>query len=69
MIFNKYEVVGCRTQLNPNGSDLRCGDKVNSNNWNENEGFVQLCGMCSLKRKNNTLIDMLNRQVKEQSHG
>lgn len=59
----KDEEIGCRTQLNPNGSDLRCGDKVNAWNWNHNEGLVQLCPICELKRKNNYLIDMLNKKI------
>ncbi len=59
--MNNYEQIGCRVQLNPNGSDLRCGDKVNNINWNPNEGVVQLCEMCRLKKQNATLLEMLNR--------
>lgn len=65
MIFKTEEVHGCRVQLNPNGSDLRCGDRINNLNWNQNEGVVQLCPMCQLKQKNNTLIEMVNRQREE----
>lgn len=63
MFHEKYDVSGCRVQLNPNGSDIRCGDKVNNRNWNPNEGVVQLCPMCQLKQQNNTLIEMLNRKI------
>ncbi len=58
----KDDVIGCRVQLNPNGSDLRCGDKVNNINWNENEGVVQLCTMCQLRKQNSTLRNMLNHK-------
>lgn len=54
--------IGCRIQLNPNGSDLRCGDRVNNLNWNPNEGCIQLCPMCSLRKQNSTLMEMLNRK-------
>lgn len=54
--------IGCRVHLNPNGSDLRCGDRVNNVNWNPNEGAVQLCTICSLRKQNSTLLDMLNSQ-------
>ncbi|MEI7177071.1 hypothetical protein [Pectobacterium carotovorum] len=63
MFHEKYDVPGCRVQLNPNGSDIRCGDKVNNRNWNPNEGVVQLCPICQLKRQNNSLIEMLNRKT------
>ena len=56
--------IGCRVQLNPNGSDLRCGDKVNKVNWNPNEGVVQLCQICQLRKQNTTLLDMLNSKNK-----
>lgn len=59
--MTKHEHIGCRVQLNPNGSDLRCGDKLNNINWNPNEGVVQLCEMCRLKKMNNSLSKMLNR--------
>lgn len=58
----KTDRIGCRVQLNPNGSDLRCGDRVNNVNWNPNEGAVQLCTICSLRKKNASLLDMLNSQ-------
>lgn len=56
--------IGCRAHLNPKGSDLRCGDKVSAWNWNLNEGVVQLCPLCSLKKQNSVMIDMLNRRNK-----
>lgn len=59
--MRNYEHIGCRVHLNPNGSDLRCGDKVNNLNWNPNEGVVQLCEMCRLKKQNATLLETLNR--------
>ena len=55
---------GCRTLLNPNGSSLRCGDKVNHLNWEPNEGAVQLCEVCKLHKRNATLESMLNRKLK-----
>lgn len=54
--------IGCRVQLNPNGSDLRCGDRVNNVNWNPNEGAVQLCTICSLRKQNSSLLGMINAQ-------
>lgn len=56
------EVVGCRVHLNPNGSDLRCGDRVNNFNWNEDEGYIQLCQVCSLRKQNSALIEMLSKK-------
>lgn len=58
----KDEEIGCRVQLNPNGSDLRCGDRVNNVNWNPNEGVIQLCQMCALRKQNMSLINLLNRK-------
>lgn len=52
----KTDNYGCRVQLNPNGSDLRCGDK----RWDS----IQLCKMCQLKKRNASLTEMLNRSVK-----
>ena len=52
----KTDNYGCRAQLNPNGSDLRCGDK----RWDR----IQLCEMCQLKKRNASLTEMLNRSVK-----
>ena len=62
-MLKKYDDIGCRVHLNPNGSDLRCGDKLNNLNWNKNEGVVQLCEACRLKQQNNTLMEMLNHKV------
>lgn len=59
MIFGKHEKVGCGVHLNPNGSDLRCGQKINNRNWNENEGAIQLCIICELKQRNNSLMAAL----------
>lgn len=58
----KDEEIGCRVHLNPNGSDLRCGDRVNNVNWNQNEGAIQLCEMCKLKKQNASLVEALNRR-------
>lgn len=58
----KDEEIGCRVHLNPNGSDLRCGDRVNNVNWNPNEGVIQLCEMCKLKKQNASLVEALNRR-------
>lgn len=58
----KDEKIGCRVHLNPNGSDLRCGDRVNNVNWNQNEGSIQLCEMCKLKKQNASLVEALNRR-------
>lgn len=58
----KDEEIGCRVHLNPNGSDLRCGDRVNNVNWNPNEGAIQLCEMCKLKKQNASLVEALNRR-------
>lgn len=55
---------GCRILLNPNGSSLRCGDKVNNLNWELNEGVVQLCEMCRLLKRNEDLESVLNRKLK-----
>lgn len=60
--MEKLDKIGCRVHLNPNGSSLRCGDKVNAWNWNPNEGVVQLCDVCKLKKQNASLLDMLNRR-------
>lgn len=60
--MQKQDNIGCRVLLNPNGSSLRCGDKVNTWNWNPNEGVVQLCAVCKLKKQNASLLDMLNRR-------
>lgn len=61
------DAIGCRVHLNPSGSDLRCGDKINAWNWNPNEGVVQLCPLCSLKKQNASRLEMLNRRNGEQS--
>lgn len=66
MILN-LAPTGCRVQLNPNGSDLRCGDKLNNVNFSPNEGAIQYCAMCRLKLQNATLLEMLNRRKGEQS--
>ncbi|TQC75571.1 hypothetical protein [Pantoea dispersa] len=58
----KTDKIGCRVQLNPNGSDLRCGDRVNNVNWNLNEGVVELCEVCKLKLRNASLLEALNRR-------
>lgn len=58
----KDEEIGCRVHLNPNGSDLRCGDRINNINWNPNEGVIQLCEMCKLKKQNASLVEALNRR-------
>ncbi|WP_145601645.1 hypothetical protein [Yersinia frederiksenii] len=63
-MFEKHEKVGCGVHLNPNGSDLRCGQKINNRNWNENEGVVQLCVICELKQRNNSLMDALQTKQK-----
>lgn len=60
--MKNYDRIGCRVQLNPNGNDLRCGDKLNNINWNQNEGVVQLCEICRLKKQNSTMLEMLNRR-------
>lgn len=52
--------IGCGVHLNPNGSDLRCGQKINNLNCNANEGVVQLCAVCALRKQNKALLDMLN---------
>lgn len=62
-LINKDQHIGCRIQLNPNGSDLRCGDKINNLNWNPNEGALQLCPMCRIRMQNMSLIDAINRRV------
>lgn len=54
--------VGCRIQLNPNGSDLRCGDRINNINWNLNEGVVQLCEVCKIKQRNLNLVKALKEK-------
>lgn len=66
-LLHKDHQIGCRVLLNPvmqnpNGYGLRCGDKVNNLNWNPNEGVVQLCPICILRKQNATLVDMLNRR-------
>lgn len=66
MILN-LAPTGCRLQLNPNGSDLRCGDKTNNLNFNPNEGVIQYCAMCRLKLKNAILLEAINRRNGEQS--
>lgn len=55
---------GCRILLNPNGSSLRCGDKVDHLNWEPNEGVVQLCELCRLRKRSASLESMLNRKLK-----
>ncbi len=60
----KDEEIGCRIHLNLNGSDLRCGDRINNINWNPNEGVIQLCETCKLKKQNASLVEALNRMVK-----
>lgn len=62
ILKSKDQLIGCRLLLNPNGSSLRCGDRINNVNWNPNEGAIQLCPMCELRKQNNTLVDMLNRR-------
>lgn len=57
-MFHKDEQIGCRVHLNPNGSDLRCGDRIN----NLFGAPQQLCEMCQLRKRNSTLVDMLNRR-------
>lgn len=64
MIFGKNEKIGCGVHLNPNGSDLRCGQKLNNRNWNEEEGVIQLCIICELKQRNNSLMDALQSKHK-----
>ncbi|EAB5377026.1 hypothetical protein TX36_24210 [Salmonella enterica] len=63
-MFYKDEQTGCRVILHPNHSSVRCGDRVNNVNWNPNEGAIQLCPMCELRRKNSSLIDALNAKHK-----
>lgn len=67
--MKNYDDIGCRVQLNPNGSDQRCGDKLNNINWNPNEGVVQLCEVCRLKKQNNSMLKMLNRRYPANQNG
>lgn len=67
--MKNYDAIGCRVHLNPNGSDLRCGDKLNNINWNQNEGVVQLCEICRLKKQNSTMLEMLNRRYPANQNG
>jgi hypothetical protein len=65
--MKNYDDIGCRVHLNPNGSDLRCGDTATYRNWNASEGVVQLCEICRLKKQNKTMLEMLNRRYTNQN--
>ena len=53
------EMIGCGSHLNPNGSDLRCGQKVFSPLSGCSE--MELCSTCMLKRKINGYQDAFDR--------